>query len=120
MPIIFKREVDSNSIMEKINIEHPKTKFLVELATSQDNKINDSITDVVVPADSFIKHVIYFSNYILQVCCSRRIFSNSYFFSEESINSNIQKFFKACSCFENANPTNYKYALFMNNKTKNG
>lgn len=46
---------DGATIVEKMEIEHPTAKLMVELSQSQDNEIGDGTTGVVVLAGSLLE-----------------------------------------------------------------
>ena len=50
---------DGATIVEKMEIEHPTAKLLVELSKSQDNEIGDGTTGVVVFAGSLLEQAQY-------------------------------------------------------------
>ena len=49
---------DGATIMEKMEVEHPIAKLLVELSKSQDNEIGDGTTGVVVLAGALLEHAL--------------------------------------------------------------
>lgn len=46
---------DGATIVEKMDIEHPTARLMVELSQSQDNEIGDGTTGVVVLAGSLLE-----------------------------------------------------------------
>lgn len=46
---------DGATIVEKMEIEHPTARLLVELSQSQDNEIGDGTTGVVVLAGALLE-----------------------------------------------------------------
>ena len=50
---------DGATIVEKMEIEHPTAKLLVELSKSQDNEIGDGTTGVVVFAGALLEQAQY-------------------------------------------------------------
>jgi len=46
---------DGATILEKMEVEHPIAKLLVELSKSQDNEIGDGTTGIVVLAGALLE-----------------------------------------------------------------